>query len=108
MQTTDINFPDGSIYYETCDYELSTWDKKNIGEAQKIIKENPNIFSINYYFRGEIKLYSDTEDCNISWVLMTVYNDSVYLKMTEKHSEGEYEICIDENYLNQIFKEYAS
>ena len=104
MLTTEINFPEDAIFYETCEYELSEKDLKNILEAQEYLKEHPNAMSVHYLYGGDVKLYYDDDgitidECRIDWSKIIVYNNCVYIQITEKWSGTEYEIQINEEYL---------
>jgi hypothetical protein len=104
MKTTEINFPEHAIFYDTCEYELSEKDLKNILEAQQYLKEHPNAMSVHYLYGGDVKLYEDDDEgiineCRIDWSKIIVYNSSVYIQITEKWTETEYEIQINEEYL---------
>ena len=99
MLTTEINFPEDAIFYKTCEYELSEKDLKNILEAQEYLRDHSNAMSVHYLYGGDVKLYTDEEECRIDWSKIIVYNGSVYIQITEKWSETEYEIQIDGEYL---------
>lgn len=112
IKTTEINFPENAIFYETCEYELSEKDVKNILDGQQCLKEHPNAMSIHYLYSGDIKLYSDDEEeeciineCRIEWCKIIVYDNSVYIQMTEKWSGTEYEVEVDEDYLKTKIKD---
>ena len=114
IKTTEINFPEDAIFYETCEYELSEKDIKNIIEAQQYLKEHSNAMSVHYLYGGDVKLYSDDEEeeeeciineCRIEWCKIIVYDNSVYIHITEKHSHTEYEAEVDGKYLKEKIKD---
>ena len=100
MLTTEINFSEHAIFYDTCEYELSEKDLKNILEAQQYLKEHPNAMSVHYLYSGDVKIYNeDEEECRIDWSKIIVYSTGVYIQVTEKWSEEEYEVEVDAEYL---------
>jgi hypothetical protein len=107
LLTTEINFSEHAISYETCEYELSEKDLKNILEAQEYLKDHPNAMSVHYLYGGDVKLYTDEEECRIDWSKIIVYDTGVYIQVIEKWSGEEYELEVDVEYLEQKLKKYG-
>jgi hypothetical protein len=66
--------------------------------------------SVHYLYGGDVKIYNqeeDEEECRIDWSKIIVYDTGVYIQVTEKWSEEEYEVEVDAEYLEQKLKKYG-
>ena len=104
--TTDVNFGEHSEYFEFADICISEKDKKAIKKAQNIVKKSKGlIFSAKIFSDSFLEIYNLVDDgignylqekceLTIGGNMLRIYDDSVYLVGTEKHSDEEYEINV--------------
>lgn len=81
-------FPFDEFIYQGCSDELI----ENIKKAQSLMKENKFIFCIE--ISDSVGYFSDgKEECRVGYDIIKVYENSVYYKVYQKHSDewGEVE-----------------